>query len=125
MPCLVIFNLPAHPNTGYQPYDIVEVLPHDQHPGTSMVEGKTRFGFVYVTDRTRSEMRMYLEPEYSKTEIDPDGVPVRANRRQWAVDVTTTILSGAYTKYSPYGDPAAVELTYLDFIGYTVDKSKP
>ena len=45
MPCLVIFKLPQNPNSSFEAWDIIEVLPAQQHPGVAVAEEPWRFGF--------------------------------------------------------------------------------
>lgn len=125
MPCLVVFKLPQHPSSEYDDWDVIDVLPEDQHPGQAVVGMPWRYGFLFITDKRADQVRSRLvRPLYSDT-LEYDGGTHNhelLGRRRRKILPAFLPPSVKVRKYSPYSSDDAVKFSWAEFNTNTHDK---
>lgn len=116
MPALVIFKLPQHPSSDYDDWDVVEVLPAQQHPGLAVVEEPWRYGFIYVDDRAhdfvRARLLPSLEEDVAEEGADPGDFKVIKRRRRKILPAFLPD-EAAFRRWRPFTAPLAVKIGWL------------
>ena len=125
MPALVIFKLPQHPSSDYDDWDVVEVLPAQQHPGLAVVEEPWRYGFMYITDRAApfvaARLLPPLEEDVAEEGADPGDYRVIKRRRRKILPAFLPD-EAAFRRWRPYTAPQAVKMTWPELRDEMHDK---
>ena len=115
MPALVIFRLPSHPGPGYDDWDVVEVLPAQQHPGLAVVTEPWRYGFIYVEDKAARFVAARLLPPLEE-DLAEDGADAgdfkRIARRRRKILPAFLPAESAFRRYRRFTAPLVVKMAW-------------
>jgi len=121
MPCLVIFALPQlAADSSYDAFDVIEVLPRGQHPGTAVVDGPTRFGFLWIDNREAPfvkenllEQHRGLTPEDG---ADAGDFPYLKRRRFRLRPENLPLDDSVYRQFRIFDNPASMHVDWADLL---------